>query len=190
MPVIEAHILQGYEDADKSRLCEALTDAVLHVVPATPDVITVLVHDLPKHSYMRGRAHRTGAPARKKPEDIIRAFLAAMEARDLETAEAMLAVGFTMNFPATAPMSRLTELVAWAAPRYQFVRKTYDGFDTAICDGAPIVYARGTLSGAWPDGTAFENIRFIDRFEISGDLIARQDVWNDIAETLRNEATT
>ena len=190
MPVIEAHILEGYDTAQKIRLCEALTDAVLHVVPATPDVITVLVHELPEHSYMHGRAHRSGAPARSDPAQIIRDFLAAMEARDLETAESMLAVGFTMHFPAMPPMTRLRELIEWAAPRYQFVRKTYEGFDTAISGGAPIVYARGTLSGAWPDGTAFEGIRFIDRFEISGDMIARQEVWNDIAETLRNEAAT
>ncbi|MGB1034547.1 MAG: 4-oxalocrotonate tautomerase, partial [Primorskyibacter sp.] len=45
------------------------------------------------------------------------------------------------------------------------------------------VYCRGTLSGEWPDGTAFDAIRFIDRFEIVGDKITKQDVWNDIAET-------
>ncbi len=190
MPVIEAHVLQGYDSEEKSRLCTALTDAVLHVVPASPDVITVLVHELPEDSYMRGRQHRQGAPARKEPAQIIHDFLAAMEARDLDAAEAMLAAGFTMTFPATEPMTRLQQLVDWAKPRYQYVRKTYEGFDTAICDGAPIVYARGTLSGAWPDGREFEGIRFIDRFEIDGDLIARQEVWNDIGETLRGSETT
>jgi hypothetical protein len=34
----------------------------------------------------------------------------------------------------------------------------------------------------WLDGTAFSGIRFIDRFEVAGGLIRRQDVWNDLAE--------
>ena len=48
-----------------------------------------------------------------------------------------------------------------------------------------IVYCYGTLSGEWPDGEAFSGIRFIDRFEFAGDLIARQMVWNDLAEVGR-----
>ena len=47
---------------------------------------------------------------------------------------------------------------------------------------AAVVYARGALSGEWPDGAAFEGVRFIDRFEITGGKIVRQDVWNDIGE--------
>ena len=149
MPVVEAKLLQGYDADDKSRLCAALTDAVLHVVPATPDVVTVFVHEVPEHAYMRGRTHREGAMARREPQQIVRAFLSAMEARDLDAAQVLLAPDFTMHFPAAAPMTQLQELVDWARPRYQFVQKTYEGFDTAIADGHPIVYARGTLNGAW-----------------------------------------
>ena len=185
MPVIEAHLLQGYDDADKKRLAEALTDASLQVIPAQPEAITVLIHELPKAAYMRGRAQRDPAPARQDPVQIVTGFLTAMEARDLEAAEGHLAAGFTMHFPGTGPMHKLSDLIAWAAPRYQFVRKSYDGFDTAVSGQALVVYARGTLSGAWPDGAEFNNIRFIDRFEIEHDLITQQDVWNDIAETLR-----
>ena len=38
------------------------------------------------------------------------------------------------------------------------------------------------VSGIMPDGTPFEGIRFIDRFEVTEGLLTRQDVWNDIAE--------
>jgi hypothetical protein len=62
------------------------------------------------------------------------------------------------------------------------VTKTYEAFEAFHADGAAVVYARGTLSGEWPDGTAFSGIRFIDRFALQGGLIVRQDVWNDIAE--------
>ena len=49
-------------------------------------------------------------------------------------------------------------------------------------DDVRLVYCFGTLSGEWLDGTSFEGIRFIDRFEVVGDKISRQDVWNDMGE--------
>ena len=112
----------------------------------------------------------------------MRDYLAAMEARDLETARGMLSDGFQMVFPATQPMTQLSELIDWSKGRYKFVKKTYDGFDAMHSGGVAIVYARGTLYGEWMDGTPFEGIRFIDRFEIAGGRIVRQDVWNDMAE--------
>ena len=75
-------------------------------------------------------------------------------------------------------MSTLEQLIAWAAPRYRFVRKTYDGFDGF----GDVVYCHGTLAGEWPDGTAFAGIRFVDRFELCDGKLIKQDVWNDIAE--------
>jgi hypothetical protein len=44
------------------------------------------------------------------------------------------------------------------------------------------VYCHGTLQGQWPDGSAFEGIRFIDRFLVQAGRLVRQDVWNDLAE--------
>jgi hypothetical protein len=117
------------------------------------------------------------------PVATVKGFLAAMEARDLDGARAFLADGFVMHFPAQAPMHRLEELVAWSKPRYRFVRKTYDGFDVTATDAATVVYAFGTLHGEWLDGTTFEGIRFIDRFEVVDGRFTRQDVWNDMAET-------
>lgn len=184
MPIVELHLLEGYDSTAKQRLGEALTDAVRLVVPAAPELVTVMIHEMTPDNYFRGRTSRKPAPARRDPEQIIRAFLAAMEARDLNRARSMLAEDFEMRFPGTGLMTDLQHLIDWAKPRYQYVKKTYDGFDTLQgTDDAAIVYCRGTLSGAWPDGTAFDSIRFIDRFEVAADRIRRQDVWNDIAET-------
>jgi hypothetical protein len=47
-----------------------------------------------------------------------------------------------------------------------------------------VVYCSGTLEGVWLDGSAFSGIRFIDRFEVAGGRIVRQDVWNDLGEML------
>jgi 4-oxalocrotonate tautomerase family enzyme len=182
MPIIEAHILEGYEDGAKTRLGKALTEAVQMVVPASPDAITVILHEMPRGHYMRGGTHHSGAPALPDPCAVVRDYLAAMEARDLERARAMLGDGFVMNFPGAAGLTTLEELIAWSKPRYRFVKKTYDGFEALQGDGHTVVYARGTLFGEWPDGAAFAGIRFIDRFEITGGTITRQDVWNDIAD--------
>jgi phenylpyruvate tautomerase PptA (4-oxalocrotonate tautomerase family) len=184
MPIVEIHLIEGYSDAEKTRLCSALIQATRLVVPAGPDAITVMLHELPPGHYMRGNSHRHPAPAKPDPAELVRLYLAALEARDLVQAQAMLADDFTMTFPGTAPMASLDALLDWAAPRYRFVTKTYEGFDTLQSpEAAAVVYCRGTLSGEWPDGTAFTDIRFIDRFEVVGKKLTRQDVWNDIAET-------
>jgi len=183
MPVIELHVIEGYSDSDKARLCEALTDAVRIVVPAPPEAVTVMIHEMAPASYMRGRQHRTAATPLADPAQTVRGYLVAMEDRDLDKAQAMLGAGFVMVFPGTQPMHSLEALIAWSKPRYKFVTKTYEGFDAMQSpEDHAIVYCRGTLAGEWPDGTAFEGIRFIDRFEVTAGLITRQDVWNDIAE--------
>lgn len=186
MPIIETHILEGYSDADKERLARALTDAALSVVPATPDAITVMIHEMPRAHYMRGGTHRDPAPARPDAAATVRTYLAAMEARDLPNARALLGEGFVMNFPDAPGMTTLEDLIAWSKPRYAFVKKTYDSIETLQSGETAIVYAIGTLYGEWLDGTAFEGIRFIDRFELTGGKITRQDVWNDMAEVKAN----
>lgn len=183
MPIIEAHLIEGYDPAAKTRLGAALTGAVRQVIPAAPDAVTVILHEVKPGAYMRGGEHKTPAPALPDPVELVKDFLAAMEARDLDRAESFLAEDFEMHFPAQPPMRRLADLVAWSKPRYRFVRKTYDGFDVAATDTATVVYAFGTLHGEWLDGSAFDGIRFIDRFEVVGGRFTRQDVWNDMAET-------
>ncbi len=183
MPVVELHLIEGYSADDKRRLGEALTDAVRFIIPAQPDGIVVMLHEMKPDGYYRGRGTKTPAPTLPEPGTVVTDFLAAMQERDLVKAKGMLAEGFTMQFPGTEPMTQLSELVDWAAPRYRFVEKSYEGVDAMQSGGpAAVVYARGTLSGEWPDGSAFSGIRFIDRFEVVGGKLTRQDVWNDIAE--------
>lgn len=182
MPIIETHILEGYSEDEKTRLARALTDAALSVVPAKPDAITIMIHEMPRHHYMRGGTHRDPAGARPDAATTVRAYLAAMEARDLDTAKSMLGAGFVMNFPAAPGLTTLEELIAWSKPRYAFVKKTYDKVEAFQQGETSVVYTMGTLYGEWLDGTAFEGIRFIDRFDLRDGLIVRQDVWNDMAE--------
>ena len=62
------------------------------------------------------------------------------------------------------------------------VKKSYEGFDTAFHGTCSTVFCFGTLSGSWLDGTGFSGIRFVDRFELEGETIVSQMVWNDMAE--------
>lgn len=187
MPIVDMHVLEGYNSEEKQRLGEALTDAVRFVVPAAPELVTVMIHDMPRENYYRGRRQRNPAPARPDPAQIVKDYLAAMEARELDKARAMLGEDFTMTFPGTAPMHRLEELIEWSRPRYKFVTKTYEGLDAMQGAGdAALVYCRGVLQGEYHDDSPFQGIRFIDRFEITDGKITRQDVWNDMAEVRTN----
>lgn len=182
MPVVAAHIVEGYSPEEKSRLTMALTNAIRCVVAADDNAVTVMVHELPRENYVRGGRARPFAPALPDPKQVALDFLAAMEARDIELAEGMLATGFRMTFPGAQPMATIAELIDWASNRYRFVKKTVTSTEAFHDGDCAVVYVIGTLSGEWPCGTAFEGIRFIDRFEVRGDKLVSQDVWNDIAE--------
>jgi hypothetical protein len=125
------------------------------------------------------------------PTQVVRDYLAAMERRDLATANAMLAPGFTMTFPGGVQLETLEQLVDWARQRYRSARKAYERFDVAPGDiGTSVVYCYGTLHGELLSGAAFSGIRFIDRFTVSAGRLVDQRVWNDMAEVLGAGART
>ncbi len=123
-----------------------------------------------------------------EPEALVRRFLALMEARELDAAAALLAPDIEMVFPGGARFERLEALIGWARDRYARIAKRIDRIDTAPADESAVVIVQGELYGAWPDGTAFDGIRFVDWFELKDGLICRQHVWNDLAEAIRERA--
>lgn len=121
-------------------------------------------------------------PNSAPPHEVVQQFLDHMERRELQKAQQLLSSEFQMIFPGPTSPSSLAQLVEWASSRYRFVRKKFEHFDTVhINEQACIVYCSGTLYGEWTDGTPFEGIRFIDRFEIKDLKIVHQSVWNDMA---------
>ncbi|WP_299968626.1 nuclear transport factor 2 family protein [uncultured Roseobacter sp.] len=179
MAVVELRIGQDYGPDAESRLSAALTDAVREALPTTPDEIEVKIRKAP----MAETVAEAVPAGQLDPATVARRFLAAMERREIATARAMVTQDFTMQFPGAPQITDLRRLVEWSASRYRHVTKTYSRFDVLDVGGvSAVVYCTGTLSGAWPDGTPFDGIRFIDRFEIEGGKIVRQEVWNDIAE--------
>ncbi len=183
MPVIRMTLIEGYDHETRRALATRLTDAVRVTIDAPLDGITVVIEEVQPTSYMRGRVSRAPGMPLPSPSATVRAFLAAMEARDLDRARGFLADGFSMTFPGDRRFSALEELVSFGRQRYRFVRKTYTTFDECFGEGGMIVYCFGTLSGEWPDGTPFFGKRFIDRFEVDGGKLTGQLVWNDLAES-------
>ena len=126
-----------------------------------------------------------------EPEDLpegsasrmVAAYLRTMEARDLDGARAMLAPGFTMTFPGNRRYTKLEDLIEGSMGRYRNVRKVFERFDEAESPDGTVVYSIGTLTGEWPDGTAFSGIRYIDRFLVRDGKFIATWVWNDMAES-------
>jgi len=185
MPIIRTTLIEGYHDDTRQKLATRLTDAVRATIAAPLEAITVTIEEVKPTSYMRGRTARAPGRPLASGADLVRDFLRAMEGRDLDRAKTFLAEDFQMTFPGGACFKTLEELVTWAKTRYRFVRKTYRALDECFGETGMVVYCHGTLSGEWPDGTAFDNIRFIDRFEFDDGKLIRQDVWNDLAESMR-----
>ena len=114
------------------------------------------------------------------PEKTVRAYLDAMERRDLGAAKSFLAPGFFMVFPGNKRFDALEQLVESAKGRYRSARKTYERYETA----GDAVYCYGTLHGELLHGSPYSGIRFIDRFTVRDGKLVDQNVWNDMAEVL------
>ncbi len=181
MPIVRVTLIEGYDDATRTRIATRLTDAVRSAIAAPLDGIAVEIVEVKPTGYMRGRKSRTPGIPLPAPAEIVRAYLAAMEARDLPAARDFLAEGFEMTFPGNVRFTKLEDLVEWSRGRYRFVRKTYESFDECFSENGIAVYCFGTLAGEWPDGTPFSSVRFIDRFEVAEGRLTGQMVWNDLA---------
>ncbi|WP_028670924.1 nuclear transport factor 2 family protein [Saccharospirillum impatiens] len=181
MPMLQVNLLNGYSPDIKHRLMRALTCVVRGITQARPDAITVWIHEVGSDQYSRGGEPRQPGVGAPDAAAVVSDYLAAMEARDLQKAETFLAADFVMSFPGSGELTSLAQLVDWARGRYRYVQKTIAATDVAYGMDTTVVTTHGTLAGQWPDGVAFSDVRFIDRFELQAGLLVRQDVWNDLA---------
>jgi hypothetical protein len=127
----------------------------------------------------------TTAPISTTACEIAKRYLVAMERREMDEAARLVHPQARYVFPGGATRSSLAEIVEGSAKRYQFVGKVIERCDSSPeADGRTVVYVLGTLYGRWADGTSFDGIRFVDRFEIEAGLIRLQEVWNDVGQLL------
>ena len=180
MPVVNITLIKGYSADARRRLSTHMTNLVSQFLGAVSEGTVVMVSELDQASYMRGHENKNPLAPPPPAAGLVQDYLAAMDSRDLDTAQSLLADGFWMEFPGGVRMTGLDELKTWSASRYRHIGKTFAGFSEAFAKDETIVVCHGTLHGEWPDGTAFEGVRFVDRFTIANGKITSQMVWNDL----------
>lgn len=113
---------------------------------------------------------------------VVDAYLRLMAERRLGEAARHLAPDARLVFPGGKVFHTLEALVGDAAGRYRHAHKRRDRWD--VCersDGSVVVYSLGTLFGINLHGVPFEDVRYVDRFELRDGTITLQEVWNDLA---------
>ncbi|MDR7039690.1 ketosteroid isomerase-like protein [Methylobacterium sp. BE186] len=128
------------------------------------------------------------ADAAREAAAIVTAYLEASMVPDPETAARYMAPDLEIVFTGARRFRHPREVTAFNAGRYAWVKKRMERLDVVPAQGETTVYSLGTLYGAWPDGTAFEGNRYVDRFTVRDGLIRSMEVWNDSAERLLTRA--
>ncbi len=123
---------------------------------------------------------------RPTPAQVVDEYLRLLMIPDPAAARRFVAPGLQIRFTGGRQMADPAECAAFNAGRYRWVKKRVDSTETVAggTDESCIVYSLGTLYGEWPDGSAFEGNRYVDRYVVSHGLITQMDVWNDSAEWL------
>lgn len=111
---------------------------------------------------------------------LIADFLEANQEGRLDDAAAMCADGAIFEFP-YGTFDDLHDRKAAATAQYRTIRKRHDLWDVHREGDRTVVVTAGTLYGEDLEGRRFEDVRFLDRFEVSNGRIVRQQVYNDLA---------
>ena len=123
-------------------------------------------------------------------EETVRAFLDALGRRDLDAANEHLGNGFRMIVTGGHVFTSPGEFAAFSKGRHKGAKKITDTYDIIQDADSTVVYAMESMSGTWNDGTTFEGVRYIDRFEVAHGKIVDMRVWSDMAEFRPRESAS
>jgi hypothetical protein len=129
-------------------------------------------------------------PSTSSAAQIVDEFLRLIMIPDPVAASCYTAPNLKILFTGKRLMNAPAECTKFNASRYKWVKKRIERTEVVIATpeeiarGETIVYSIGTLYGEWPDGTAFEGNRYVDRYIVRNGLITDMGVWNDSAEWL------
>ncbi|GAY08155.1 nuclear transport factor 2 family protein [Pseudonocardia sp. N23] len=115
--------------------------------------------------------------------DIARRYLALCEEGRVAEAADLVAPAASIVFPGGVEYAGPAEQVEHGRSHYRRVGKEIEREESwAAADGRGwCVIISGTLGGEALDGSAFDGIRFIDRFRVLDGRITEHHVWNDLA---------
>jgi hypothetical protein len=120
------------------------------------------------------------------PAELVNEYLRVVMIPDPDAARRFVAPDLRIVFTGGRAMREPADCTAFNAGRYRWVKKRIERTETVA--GATreesVVYSLGTLHGEWPDGSAFEGNRYVDRYVVRQGLITELQVWNDSAEWL------
>lgn len=125
-------------------------------------------------------------PTEMTPAALVDEYLRRLMIPDPVGASRLVASDLRIRFTGGRRMREPAECAAFNATRYRWVKKRVEATETVAGGTAErtVVYSLGSLYGEWPDGTAFEGNRYVDRYVVCRGRIAQMDVWNDSAEWL------
>ena len=116
------------------------------------------------------------------PIPLVKDFLAAIAARNLDHANTLVSGDFAMIANGNQRFAKLQDFVASSKARQKSIMKHPDSFELLRSTDGDVVYCLGTMSGLWLDGSAYSGVRFVDRFVIRAGRICALQVWSDMAE--------
>lgn len=121
---------------------------------------------------------------------VVETFLDLSMIPDPEEASRYVADDMELTFTGGRKFSGPAGATGFNAKRYTRVKKRFLRTDAALDaeTGDVHVYNTGYLYGEWPDGTRFDNNRYMDKFVVRDGKIVKMDVWNDSAEILLDRA--
>ncbi len=124
------------------------------------------------------------------PAQIVDEYLRLLMIPDPDSARRFVSSALAIRFTGGRAMTEPAQCAAFNAARYRWIKKRIDATETVVGgnDAETVVYSRGSLYGEWPDGTAFEGNRYVDRYVICSGRITQMDVWNDSGEWLLERA--
>ncbi len=114
--------------------------------------------------------------------EAVKNYLEASMAPDPVRAATFVAKDFVCRFTGNRVFDKPSGPTSFNATRYKWVKKRIERYDVVPGEDETIIYSIGYLYGEWPDGKAFDNNRYVDRFVVRNGLITETDVWNDSAE--------
>lgn len=128
----------------------------------------------------------TDQDAVAQAREIVERYLEASMIPDPDKAATFLAPDFTLTFTGGRQFKGPADAAAFNAKRYARVKKRFLRTDAVLdpTTGDVIVFNTGHLYGAWPDGTPFDENRYLDQFVVRDGKIVSSQVWNDSAEIL------
>lgn len=135
MPVVQMTVIEGYDEATKSRLLKGMTHVVLSVMAAKPDGVITMLNEVKASAYARGGVSRVPGPPLPSGVEVVQHFVGALTSSDADLAVQYLADDCTCIDAAGAARSALQL-------KGELANLDYVDFDEALTDDGTVVYAR------------------------------------------------